>query len=61
MHTWQIILQNPSVAIVSISVDGQIEPDKSMNSLLSLKFHDSVTFEMKTSAFLIIWHEAELK
>lgn len=54
MHTWQIILQNPSVAIVSISVDGQIEPDKSMNSLLSLKFHDSVTFEMKTSAFLII-------
>ena len=54
MHTWQIILQNLSVAIVSISVDGQIEPDKSMNSLLSLKFHDSVTFEMKTSSFLII-------
>lgn len=54
MHTWQIILQNSSVAIVSISVDGQIEPDKSMNSLLSLKFHDSVTFEMKNSAFLII-------
>ena len=61
MHTWQIILQNLSVAIVSISVDGQIEPDKSMNSLLSLKFHDSVTFEMKTSSFLIIWDEAELK
>lgn len=28
MHTWQIILEAQSVAIVSVSIDGQIEPDR---------------------------------
>lgn len=34
---------------------------QSLNSILSLKFHGSMKFETKTSAFLMIWDEVALK
>lgn len=42
MHTWQIILQTQSIAIVSVSVDGQMEPVNELPTIFQVPWFNDI-------------------